>query len=218
MTTLIACEHECLKFFEGKHEAARSDFIRPFRKNQASVSEVIKGNDKAHTGIAPREHIRRISEMWNAIGERAREAYEAWNTTWMQTQLIDIIASAEAQEIPLKYGGCPICQEFCGPFYGSSSKVFQKHCKRKYGVDSVLSVNLTVFALSKILKRDITSHSKSTRVEFINSPVPVCFHENCSFHARACKSVKYHMETDCCLLSSPQLGFFLHLLLRNPQL
>jgi hypothetical protein len=52
-----------------------------------------------------------------------------------------------------------------------------------------------VFTLSKILKRDTTMHSKSTRDEFVRMPVPGCFHPNCEFHAATGQSVKQRMET-----------------------
>jgi hypothetical protein len=154
-----------------------------------------------------------VSEMWDLVNETDRAAHDQWNSVNINTpdlhaKLIDIIASVEAQKIPLKCSLCPICQDSAVSYNSSSPKVFQEHSTRKHNADFTLTIDLMVFMLSQILKRDITLHSRTGNERFIRTPVPICYHP----HRRSCapsgQSARFHMATEHKADPVPDLGIW----------
>jgi hypothetical protein len=137
----------------------------------------------------------------------------------LEAKLIDILASPECLEIPLRCTGCPVCQEEGVPYSGSSPKIFQEHCKRKHEIDWTFSTDPVLVACSRIIEQNVTMKTMGHQYKEIRVPVPVCFHPHCTVHAQTGQSIRRHVETAHLNDPTPQMRmwdyFVSHIQLKN---
>jgi hypothetical protein len=162
------------------------DFIREIQQRKDHLLRVIREDTPEKISYEIREHIRRMSHLWESMTTDQKAMYEQWHATnikepGLKTKLIDIIASLEARKIPIKHFGCPICRENGDDYHASSPKTFQNHCKRLHGCSYLEARDATVFTLNQITGNEIVMKTfwGSGEQRLMRWVIPICYMPMC---------------------------------------
>jgi hypothetical protein len=70
MAALIAREHGVLESLESGHHEKRPHWLRTYQENRKNLLEVIRGRNKDLIMLACREHIEKVSETLDLLGDK----------------------------------------------------------------------------------------------------------------------------------------------------